>query len=91
MCNGRSDIDPQTALSNVVAPKAANDGFVHDSYLCQEARLIKGSQSSAFPIQRTDSSSKKANFVGNTRGSLPITFECPDECRPRDHKDWKLC
>jgi len=53
------DFNAQTALSNVVAPKAAKDGFVHDSYLCQESGLIKGSKHSAFPTQR----GKSTGFV----------------------------
>ena len=30
------------------------------------------------------------NFVGN-QGPDEITFDCPEECRPLDHQDWKQC
>jgi len=30
------------------------------------------------------------NFVGNT-GNYAIDHVCPEECRPKDHKDWLLC
>ena len=30
------------------------------------------------------------NFVG-AAGPMEIKTDCPDECRPPDHKDWNMC
>ena len=80
----------QLALGNVVAPHAAIDSLVHDSYNCK-SNLIKGSVSKAWPSQRPVSENPKVpNFVGNT-GDFSIAIECPVECRPEDHKDWTMC
>jgi hypothetical protein len=80
----------QVALSTVLAPHAAKDGLVHDSYLCN-SRLIKGSMPLPWPTQRQHYSDPSIpNFVGNTE-DFGILFECPVECRPEDHKDWKTC
>ena len=56
----------QVALGRVVAPHAAKDSLVHDSYNCK-SNLIKGSVSAAWPSQRSVSEDPKVpNFVGNT-------------------------
>ena len=51
-------------------------------------------QQVAFPTQRISgpdfSLPNEPNFVGNT-GDFAIAIECPEDCRPTDHKDWKLC
>ena len=68
--------------------------MVHDSYLCQ-SNFIKGSHPAAFPTQRISGANftlpKTRNFVGNNYRAPKIAIECPEECRPKDHKDWKLC
>ena len=85
----------QSALSLVVAPRAANDTLAHDSYLCQSV-FISGSITLPFPTQRlsepnfTKPKNETPNFVGNT-GNYAIDIECPEACRPKSHKDWKLC
>jgi len=77
-----------------VAPAAAKDSMVHDSYLCN-SNFIKGSHPAAFPTQRISVSNfslpETRNFVGNNQFSPSINFECPGECRPKEHKDWKMC
>ena len=80
----------QLALGMVVAPYAAKDSLVHDSYNCQSG-LIKGSVSEAWPSERTLSEDPSLpNFVGNT-GDFSIAIECPEQCRPENHKDWRMC
>ncbi len=89
------DMDPaQYALANVLAPIASKDALVHDSYLCQ-TKLIKGSKQAAFPTQRISGEnftlSRTRNFVGNNKRFATIAIDCPEECRPQDHKNWKWC
>ena len=81
----------QTALSVIVAPHAASDSLVHDSYLCK-SRYMKGSKAAPFPTKRqyTSRKYKNPNFVGNT-GTYGIRIKCPKECRPNDHQDWEFC
>lgn len=83
----------QSALSAIVAPHVGGDSLVHDSYLCT-AVYLTGTHPVAFPSKRPDpvlpSEIKLPNFVGN-RGNDQIDKECPVECRPVDHKDWKFC
>jgi hypothetical protein len=80
----------QVALGSLVAPHAAKDSLVHDSYNCKSG-LIKGSKAAAWPSQRRVSADPKIpNFVGNT-GDFSISNDCPVECRPEKHKDWTKC
>lgn len=82
----------QTALGKVLAPVAAKDSMVHDSYNCH-TKLMKGTKPAPWPTQRLSGPNftlpSSPNFVGNTNSSINI--ECPESCRPKDHQDWKLC
>jgi hypothetical protein len=77
-----------------VAPTAVKDSMVHDSYLCQ-SKFIKGSHPAAFPTQRISGANftlpKVRNIVGNNQKSPSMDLECPLQCRPKEHRDWKLC
>ena len=80
----------QVALARVVAPRAAKDSLIHDSYLCK-SDLIKGSMPAPWPTRRKHFEDPTVpNFVGNT-GDFSIALECPVECRPREHPDWNTC
>ena len=81
----------QEALTDIVAPNAAADSLVHDSYLCKSGYL-PGSKTVAFPTRRQGSKYNLwvPNFVGNT-GHYGIQIECPIDCRPAEHLDWKFC
>ena len=83
----------QSALITIVTPHVGADSLVHDSYLCTGVYL-RGSHPVAFPSKRTDpvmpNEIKLPNYIGN-RGNDQIDKECPVECRPVDHKDWKFC
>ena len=83
----------QTALTYVVAPNVVKDSLVHDSYLCG-IDYLGGSKPVAFPSKRIDpvvmTETSMPNFVGNT-GTDQIDQECPLQCRPVDHQDWKFC
>ena len=68
--------------------------MVHDSYLCN-SKFIKGSHPAVFPTQRISGPNftlpKTRNFVGNNKVFPSIDKVCPQECRPKEHQDWKLC
>lgn len=82
----------QVALSLAVAPRAAADSLIHDSYFCNTF-FIKG-RTVPFPTQRVSGPNftrpAAPNFVGNV-GTYGEDKICPVACRPRDHKDWLLC
>ena len=70
-------------------PWAKDLALSHDSYLCK-----KYTNTIPFPTQRI--ADGHCNFVGcreNTSDIINFTknYECPYECRPVDHKDWKFC
>ena len=77
--------------AKIVAPHAAADSLVHDSYLCK-AGWLQGSRTVAFPTKRKGNKYNLMipNFVGNS-GQYGIQIECPIDCRPVEHKDWKFC
>lgn len=83
----------QTALAAIVTKVAKSDSLVHDAYHCT-SNLVKGSIPKPWPSKRdfvrNDKNKTLPNFVGNT-GWDGIAFECPPECRPKDHQDWKIC
>ena len=58
--------------------------FVHDSYLC---KMYKSENWRPFPTQRLKG---EYNFVG-AAGPMEINSTCPEECRPLEHKDWRMC
>ena len=67
--------------------------MAHDSYFCKK---FPG-EIYPYPSQRRFGA---GNFIGaittnndSITGSLPLTkeFECPQECRPKDHTEWKHC
>jgi len=82
----------QYALRAIVAPHAVSDSLVHDSYLCK-SDFMKGALTVPFPTQREPAmigNISTPNFVGNSN-NYGISTECPKECRPSDHQDWKAC
>ena len=65
-------------------PWAKNDSVSHDSYNCKSFNFTQ-----PWPTKRK---MKPANFVGAIFLNGPILDKiCPEECRPKDHKDWKYC
>ena len=74
-------------------PWAKTYAMSHDSYFCKK---YKGD---VHPF-RTKRPLGAGNFVGaivtnndSITGALPLTkeYECPKECRPISHPDWKYC
>jgi len=70
----------QTLLGMIVWPEAKKSMVAHDSFLCDS---YEGSK--PWPTQRAN-----RTFVGDMYG-ISITRECPEKCRPPNHKDWKYC
>ena len=67
--------------------------MAHDSYYCRKYPGL------VYPYL-SKRLSGKGNFVGaivtndnSITGSIPLAkeYECPQECRPQNHKDWKHC
>lgn len=73
----------QYFLKDKVYSLIRHNSIIHDSYLCKNYQ-----DSDGFPSQR------KGNcFVGqlgecNLNGTY---YQCPLECRPKLHQDWKNC
>ena len=68
--------------------------MAHDSYFCNKYPAIR-----TYPYL-SQRRSGAGNFVGaimtntnSSTGFIPFGkyFECPRECRPKRHTDWKWC
>ena len=67
-----------------VWPWAKRVSIGHDSYTCHSYPYTKG-----FPTQRKN---EPNNFVASVVSENHTLWEiCPEECRPKDHKDWTHC
>lgn len=74
----------QGFLKRYLWPWGKWSALSHDAYTCQ-----RFPRTSAFPTQREDGES---NFVASVVEAKDVMRqECPESCRPKDHKDWKLC
>jgi len=78
----------QDVLDRFMWPVVKKDTIQHDSFLC---KTFPGSI--PFPSQRKD-----GIFIGckrNVNVNIPCErsnmTECPKECRPIDHQDWRSC
>lgn len=74
----------QSFLAARVYPWLLSQSIVHDSYWCK-----KYSNSRPFPTQRV-----VMDHVGSVKSNINVVkniSECPLECRPPEHKDWKYC
>lgn len=75
----------QRFLNIYVYNNLKKNSIIHDSYTCGMYR-----DGEPFPTRR-----KGACFVGgaNQISCLNETMrrECPTDCRPKDHQDWKTC
>ena len=71
----------QDFLGQRVYKLFGKNSTIHDSYYC---RLFNDSQ--PFPTERSIK-----NHIGSHVHAKPVIFQCPIECRPIGHKDWKYC
>jgi hypothetical protein len=84
----------QTLLNDYLWPLIIDSLLSHDSYLCF---LFPEGTHRPWPTKRLASDDFSQgmvnNFVGANGGSISLESHkmCPEECRPRDHKDWLLC
>ena len=67
--------------------------MTHDSYFCKQYQGL------LYPYL-SQRQRGKGNLVGaiasnniSITGSIPLTsqYECPQECRPKNHLNWKHC
>ena len=68
-------------------PWAKDLALSHDSYHCKNY-----TNTTPLPTQRIVDG--HCNYIGCCEVCEDynnITYECPNECRPVDHKDWKFC
>ena len=82
----------QDILRMYIWPWAKDFAMAHDSYYCKKYASEK-MLSRAFPTERKDD---RFNFVGckmqeDCRLYFNYRTECPPECRPKHHPDWKYC
>ena len=75
----------QGFLKRYLWPWGKWNALSHDAYTC-----LQFSRTSPFPTRRIEG--EKYNFVASVIGSNDVMRqECPEKCRPKDHKDWTLC
>ena len=81
--NGQSPKgNDQYFLSQQVYQSVVNKATIHDSYSCKQF-----ANSKPFPTER-----KVIDHVGSLNYAPPDKIkECPVDCRPSNHKDWKYC
>ena len=81
--NGQSPKgNDQYFLSQQVYQSVVNKATIHDSYSCKQF-----ANSKPFPTER-----KVIDHVGSLNYAPPDKIkECPVDCRPQNHKDWKYC
>lgn len=79
----------QLFLKDLIWSHAVKNSLIHDSYLCNTF-----SQVLPFPTQRELNNW----FVGMPTLGCPTDDsakteikECPEYCRPKNHKDWNYC
>ena len=77
----------QDALNAFIWPYAKQDSVVHDSYLCKR---YPSTDIRPFPTRRVH---EWMNYVGSYQGEITLQKHgpCPEECRPKEHKDWTIC
>ena len=61
-----------------------NKTCVHDSHLCH---LYRGGHWRPYPTKRQTG---PYNFIG-AAGPMELKRECPENCRPENHKNWIYC
>ena len=88
--NSRKGRD-QDFLQGHVWSHASSNSMTHASFHCKS---FGGSNIQAFTVQRPQTycfatCSLCCDPIYNQ--SWPLNWHCPNECRPKDHPDWKYC
>lgn len=72
----------QEFLKFYLYPLIVDNATIHDSYFCE-----KYSNSRPFPTER-----KVFDHIGSYSYKKFENFlECPIDCRPKEHQDWRYC
>ena len=72
-------------LTKFLWPIAKQDMMAHDSYHCE---FFKSPMNQPWPTRRPLDG---MNYAGARFARANLTSECPTECRPKNHPEWKLC
>ena len=80
--------NPCLNASNMLFLNYREDHTSFDSFFCTE---LNSFDARPWPSQRPESKNNEPNFVGAKSKDVSISDECPEDCRPRSHKDWKFC
>ena len=85
--NGKSDKGKdQDFLHAYFWPSAKLDALIHDSYICQKYGGIP------FPTKRPNNYCfVPCAYCCDPKYNASWGYECPKECRPKDHQDWIFC
>jgi hypothetical protein len=92
--NKNQHFSDQLFLRDYVYPVIKEISIIHDSYLCKSYQY-----SIPFPTKRNGSCFIGAplnpdqinNCIIKKNGTIVNFYECPIECRPKEHKDWVFC
>ncbi|KAI9559307.1 hypothetical protein GHT06_016096 [Daphnia sinensis] len=77
----------QLSLADIVWPIAKYDVMAHDTYGCQNERLVRLSPLKVHPFP----SKRNGRYYVGGAGHDLYPDKCPEACRPPDHKDWEYC
>ena len=77
----------QEFLSTHVWPHVPNNSIIHDSYFCKTLR------GTPFPTQRSKIFCFASCSFCCDEKIFNVTWKdiCPEDCRPKTHKDWIYC
>ncbi|CAF0877061.1 unnamed protein product [Rotaria sp. Silwood1] len=80
----------QTLLTELIWPKIKHQTLAFDSYTCQQ---FQEGQQYPFPTQRPSRDCHVGCVRPCCQNSSQIRFNkpCPQECRPKNHRDWIYC
>ena len=81
---GAFEAAPVRLCEGAPVPKVEDEAMAHDAYLC---RNYRSRHTRPWPARRERG---PGNFVGSI-GLMEITTDCPEDCRPEEHKDWNMC
>ena len=82
--------DDQTFLATYFWPQAIKSAMLHASFYCDP--VGRGVSIQPFRIKRPESYCfAMCSFCCDPIYNQTWPYECPEKCRPIDHRDWKYC
>ena len=80
----------QALLRRIVWPEAKSDAVVNDAYFCSSKHFCPAGVCRPFPTKRDGLLYTGWGAAKNSRNQTGIK-ECPEKCRPEEHRDWLMC